>query len=111
VYNHEYASELKQDPLKQALRTVATIRLVDVLPPLWQHHQWQYVPPSSELAHCGNVGGTFAEPDAPDFMADFWGNGKLFGWWFKAGFPGLRYEKGQRQAGDKDGLGYWVYEL
>jgi hypothetical protein len=110
VYGNKYANELRKHRLKQALRITATVRLVQALANCWQQRWWKTEPPTLELARWGNVGGTFAEPDAPEFMADFWGNGKLYGWWFQAGFPGMRYVDEEGELGQEGSVGCWVYE-
>ena len=89
-----------EDALKAALRRTAVVRLVQVLPGDW-------------LAQWGEVGGRDGEVDAPRFLADFWGSrSKLRGWWFKSGFPGMRFEEGLGGNGQEEGrVGRWVYEV
>ena len=89
-----------EDALKGALRRTALVRLVQVLSGEW-------------LAQWGEVGGRDGEVDAPRFLADFWGSrSKLRGWWFKSGFPGMRFEEGWGGNGQEEGrVSRWVYEV
>ena len=104
---------LWKDPLKEALRIVTTVRLVQMLPISWQTDRSEREPEADWSAQWGEVGGSSTRPDAPRFMADFWGSGsKLCGWWFKTGFPGLRFEIGRRKYGKAEGrVSCWVNEL
>lgn len=110
---YEDPRELWDDPLKQALRIVTVLRLVQMMPVCWQKEKCRHEPPDEWLAQWGEVAGTRAEPDAPRFLAEFWGsNSKLYGWWFKTGFPGMMFERGwEGYGGEEERLSCWVYEL
>ena len=110
---YEDPRDLWDDPLKQALRVVTGLRLVQMLPPRWQKEKCEHDgPPTEWLAQWGEVAGTDVEPDAPRFLADFWSNSKLYGWWFKTGFPGMMFERGWGGNGESEGrVSCWVYEL
>jgi hypothetical protein len=100
---------LWEDPLKKALRIVTTVRLVQMLPGSRSEHE----PRVDWSAQWGELGGSSTRPDAPRFMSDFWGSdSKLCGWWFKTGFPGLRFEIGRGEHGQAEGrVSCWVNEL
>ncbi|GAB7328017.1 hypothetical protein MBLNU13_g00071t3 [Cladosporium sp. NU13] len=102
---YEDPRDLWDDPLKQALRAFTVLRLVQMLPPRWQKQKYEHDdPPNEWLAQWGEVAGTRVEPDAPRFLADFWGdNSKLYGWWFKNGFPGMMFERGWRGNEQEEG--------
>lgn len=111
---YEDPRDLWDDPLKQALRAVTVHRLVQMLPPRWHKERCERdEPPTEWLAQWGKVAGTLVEPDAPRFLADFWGdNSKLYGWWFKTGFPGMMFERGWGGNVEMEGrVSCWVYEL
>jgi len=104
---------LWEDPLKEALRLVAVLRLVQMLPVGWRKERCVHGPPCKWLAQWGEVAGSRVEPDVQRFLADFWGsNSKLYGWWFKTGFPGMMFERGWEGNGEEEGrVSRWVYEL
>jgi len=106
---YEDASELREDPLKRALRSIAILRLLQALPKCWQQARCEHDPPKEWMVQWGTVPGGVAEPDVPRFMVDFWKEGsKIYGWWFKSGFPGMRFKRGRGGEGGK--VSCWVYE-
>ncbi|KAM0706019.1 hypothetical protein Q7P35_007379 [Cladosporium inversicolor] len=109
---YEDSRELWDDPLKEALRNVTTVRSVQMLPSNWQASRKERGPPIERQAQWGQVTERRGEPDAPRFMADFWGsNSKLYGWWFKTGSPGIWFESGRDKWGEAEGrVSCWVRE-